>query len=362
MHVPTPRHDVSKAAPAQAESPAGSRAWRALGFLLAAGWLALFVAEAHAAEPALAAGEFARVGEVRISTEDYERAFAIAARSKFYHGKPPEAEVARLQREVAQKLVDDVLLAKEAHRRRIKPDEAGIQRTLEGYEQRYKTSEQWQKNRATLLPELRRKMEADSLVAQLEASVRAVGKPTDRQVESYYEAHKDKFTEPQQVRLSMILLKVDPSSPQAQWNGARDEGQAIVKRLRAGADFTELAKVHSGDASADKGGDLGYVHQGMLPEPAQVAVDKLKPGEISEPVFLLEGVAVLRLDERKAARLNPLDKVRERAAALWARDRGEEAWTALLARLRRETPARIDESRYLPLPAHAAQQPGPSAR
>jgi parvulin-like peptidyl-prolyl isomerase len=340
----------------------GARAWRAAGFVLALGWLALFVAEARAADGKLADGAFARVADVTISQADYDRAFAVASRSKFYHGKPPEAEVARLQREVGQKLIDDILLAREAKRRKIQPDADAIQRTLDGYDAQYKASAQWQKNRERMLPELRRKMEADSLVAQLEKQVRGTPKPTDKQVEAYYAQNKDKFTEPEQVRLSMILLKVDPSSPQAKWDGARDEGQAVVKRLRAGADFAELAKVHSGDVSADKGGDLGYVHQGMLPEPAQVAIDKMKPGDISEAVFLLEGVAVFRLEERKEARLNPLAKVRDRAEGLWARDRGDETWKALIERLRRGTPAVVDESRYLPLAAKAATSPGSNAR
>ena len=94
---------------------------------------------------------------------------------------------------------------------------------------------------------------------------------------------------------------------------------------------------------------MGYVHQGILPEPAQQALDKMKPGELSDPVVLLEGVAVLRLEGRKPAKLNSLDVVRERAGDLWQRDQGEAAWAALLAKLRRETPVKIDESRFLPL-------------
>jgi parvulin-like peptidyl-prolyl isomerase len=94
---------------------------------------------------------------------------------------------------------------------------------------------------------------------------------------------------------------------------------------------------------------MGYVHRGMLPDLAQEAVDKLKPGEISDAVVVLEGVAVFRLEERRPAKLNPLDAVRDRATDLWMRDKGEEAWTALVAKLRRDTPVKLDDSRFLPL-------------
>ena len=310
-------------------------------------------AQAPAAAPATAAA-FAKVGDTVITHQDFDTAFAQAARGKFYHGKPPENAVAMLQREVAQAMVDEILLAKEAQRRNVQPDHAAIKRTLDGYEERYRNSEQWKNNRERLLPGLKAKLERDSMLEQLGKQVKSVGAPTESQLEQYWEAHKDKFTAPEQVHLSMILLKVDPSSPQAKWDGARDEGAAIVKRLRAGADFKQLAQLHSGDASAEKGGDMGYVHSGMLPEPAQKAVDKLKPGEISEAVVLLEGVGVFRLEERRASRLNPLAAVRDRARDLWMRDTGEENWAALLAKLRRETPATLDESRFLPL-ATAAQ-------
>lgn len=319
-----------------------------LGLLAALAGLALPGLQAGAADK-VGAAVFARVGDVVIEQPAYDQAYAVAARNKFYHGKPPEQDVARLQREVGDALVNEVLLLKEARRRRLVPDQAAIAKEIDGYEARYKTSPMWLANKATLLPPLKRKLEEHSVLDQLQAAVRQVPEPSERQVEAYYEQHRDKFTEPEQVHVSVIMLKVEPSSPQAQWNGALDEGMAIARRLRAGADFAALAHLHSGDRSADKGGDMGYLHRGMLPEPAQAAVDKLAKGGVTDAVALLEGVAVFRLEDRKPARLNSLSAVRQRAADLLQRDQSEQAWSDLLSRLRRETPVRVDETRYLPL-------------
>jgi parvulin-like peptidyl-prolyl isomerase len=306
------------------------------------------VAPHPAAQPE-ADAVFARVGDTVITREQYDAAFALAARNKFYHGKPPEGEVALLQREVGQKMVDDILLAAEAKRRNLRPDAAAVQKTIDGYDERYKGSAQWKANRERVLPGLKAKLEADNVMEQLSASARSVGEPTDAELQKFYGDNKDKFTSPEQVHLRMILLKVDPSSPQAQWNGARDEGAAIARRLRGGANFEELAHLHSGDASAQKGGDMGYLHRGMLPEAAQKAVDGMKPGDISDAVTLLEGVAVFRLEGRKEPVLNPLATVRQRARDLLLRERSERAWESFLAKLRRETPVQLDETRFLPL-------------
>lgn len=309
--------------------------------------------DATAAAAAPADAVFAKVGDVLVTRQQFEAAFAQAARSKFYHGKAPDGAVAALQREVGQGIVDDILLAAEAQRRNIAPDHEAVQRTLDAYEERYRGSPQWAANRERVLPALKAHLERDSVLEALRKAVKTVADPTEEELFGYWQAHQDKFTAPEQVRLSVILLGVVPSAPQAKWEEAQAEGAAIVKRLREGADFQELARQHSRDPSAANGGDMGFQHKGMLPEPVQLALDTLKPGEFSEPVVLLEGVTIFRLDERRPARLNPLDGVRTRARDLWKRDQGEEAWSRLLARLRSETPATIDDSGFLPLAASA---------
>lgn len=297
---------------------------------------------------------FARVGNETIPMSEYDMAFRAAARSKFYHGNAPDAEVAKLQREVGDRVVNELLLVKEAGRRGIKPDAAEVAKQLDALTSRYRNSENWKQMSASVLPALEKRLKQENVLGQLEKQVRAVPAPTDRQVEAYYAAHQDKFTEPEQVRLSVILLKVDPSSPKAAWEAAVREGTAIVKRLRGGASFQQLAELHSQDATSSKGGAMGYVHHGMLPEPAQAGVDKLKPGEISDPIVLLEGVGIFRLEDRRVARLNPLPSVRERAVGLWQREQSDLAWTALAAKLRSQASVTINESHYRPLANQSA--------
>ncbi len=292
---------------------------------------------------------FARVGKTVITQRDYDNAFAVASRNRFYHGKPPDAEVAALQREIGDKLVTDALLLSEAKRLKLKPDTAEVQQKLEQYEQRNAANPQWQKVRDRALPILARRFEEESLRSKLEQRVRKVPTPNEKKLRAYYSAHLDKFTEPEQLRVSIILLSVDPSAPD--FDIKRVRGEELVKQLRAGADFAELARLHSGDAeTSDQGGDMGYLHGGMLSEMSQLVVSKLKPGEISDPVGLMEGIGIFKLTDRKEAKLNSFNAVKPRASELYLIDEGERAWKALIAQLRKKTPIKVDESRYLPLP------------
>ena len=298
---------------------------------------------------------FAKVGSIVITQQDYDIALDGAARRKFYHGKPPEGAIAVLQREVGDTLVTNALLLREARRRALKPDNAAIQKTLEQYEQRYRNNEQYKQNRAQLVQSLTKRLQEESLLSQLEKLVRNVPPPDEKQMREYYAAHPDKFTEPEQLRLSYILLKVDPSSPTAAWEKAREEAQALVKRLRDGADFAALARARSGDISAEQGGDLGYMHRGMMSDTVQGTVDKLKPGAISDPIRVLEGVGIVRLSERKLPQLNSFEAAKVRIRELWLREQSERAWKSLIAQLRKETPVHVDESRYLPLTTDAGE-------
>lgn len=311
---------------------------------------------AQAAQSAVDAAQgpvFATVGNKVISAQEYETAVNAAARQKFYHGKPPEAEVDALFREIGDKLIERVLLADEAARRRIKPDAKKIDETVAGYEARYKDSPQWKQNRERLLPGLREKLEQQDVVEQLEATVRKQGKPSQADVRAYYESHPASFTEPEKIHLALILLKVDPSSPKLVWDKADEEAKLIAGRLMNGADFAELAKLHSGDDSSQKGGDLGYLHRGMLPENLQSKVDDLKPGSLSEPVRMLEGIGLFRLIDRKAALKRNFDDVAERAGDLLMRERSETAWKSFTTNLRKHARVEIDTKRYPKLAASA---------
>ena len=90
---------------------------------------------------------------------------------------------------------------------------------------------------------------------------------------------------------------------------------------------------------------MGYIHHGMLAADAQQVLDKMvSPGEISAPVMLLQGVAVLRLDERVAPVLNTMDVAEPRVRELLAREQADAAWKGLLEGLRARTSTIINDN------------------
>jgi peptidyl-prolyl cis-trans isomerase SurA len=104
------------------------------------------------------------------------------------------------------------------------------------------------------------------------------------------------------------------------------------RRILAGqADFAQLAREHSQDASAKQGGDLGWSNPGMFVPEFEETMNALKPGEISQPLVSRFGVHLIELIERREARLTPREqremvrqavrqKKIEEAYAIWAQE------------------------------------------
>lgn len=280
-----------------------------------------------------------------IGVAEFEEALAATVRQRFYHRQPREDQLEALRRDVTELLVNRVLLVKEARRRGLRANEDKVRAELAAFERRYQRQPNWPEIREQSLPALTRALQEQSIVAQMEAATRAVPPPGEAELRSYYASRPELFTEPERVRLSMILLKIDPSSPAAAWEQALQQTQDYARQIASGADFAELARRHSSDASASHGGDLGYQHRGMLPPGIETEIDKIVPGGILGPIRLLEGMAIFRLVERKPAQLRTLEDVRRTAAELWTREQGETRWRELIARLRADAEIRTVNDR-----------------
>ena len=302
-------------------------------------WLCLLVIGSHssvlgAVDTADAGAVFAEVGSTILTVGDVDEAMRQMVQSRYYHQAVPQAHVTTIRDAVEDELITRTLLIQEAELRGILVDEDAIQKQLDIYDQRYHDKASWQSRRDTLLPRLERKLREDEMLAALERDVRRLPPPKQTELRAFYAASTALFTEPEQFRVSLILLKVDPAATPAARKAAFAEAEALSSRIRDGADFAALARIHSADKSAANGGDMGYLHAGMLGQSVHTTVSALGIGAVSEPLRVLEGVAILRLDERITPRIRPFGEVRTRAQQLWLRERADAAWARFTKRVR----------------------------
>ncbi len=152
-------------------------------------------------------------------------------------------------------------------------------------------------------------------VAYLEVSRKEIAKTiaiSDELINQTYEESLAKFTSPEQRKASHILIPFSKDAEDSVKAVAKEKVDDLHKKLTSGEDFSALAKEFSKDpGSAKNGGDLGYFNKGdMVPEFEEVSYS-LKVDDISEPFESPFGFHIIKLTGIKAAKVKPLDKVKQ---------------------------------------------------
>src|SRR5918993_4146160 len=129
----------------------------------------------------------------------------------------------------------------------------------------------------------------------------------EQDIQRAYRQNIDQYSQPEQVRVSHILLNTKGKNEAA----VRARAEDLLKQIKGGADFAALAKAHSQDpVSAAKGGDLDFFAKGrMVPEFEAVAFT-LPVGQLSDLVKTPYGFHIIKVTDKKAAEVQPLDAVR----------------------------------------------------
>ncbi|MBL0225903.1 MAG: peptidylprolyl isomerase [Geobacteraceae bacterium] len=124
---------------------------------------------------------------------------------------------------------------------------------------------------------------------------------TEEEARKFYDQNPDKFSRPESVKASHILLGVDQKASAEDKKTAREKAEKLRKELAGGADFAALAKGNSTCPSSQQGGDLGFFGKGQMVPAFEQAAFALKPGEISDVVETQFGYHIIKLTEKKAA-------------------------------------------------------------
>ncbi|MCX7770367.1 MAG: peptidylprolyl isomerase [Proteobacteria bacterium] len=133
------------------------------------------------------------------------------------------------------------------------------------------------------------------------------------EAKNYYQININDFVEvPEQVRARHILFRLPQNANEEERKKVLERAESIIKLLKEGADFGELAKIHSDDpGSKAKGGDLGFFSRGRMVKPFEDTAFSLKVGEISSPIQTNFGIHIIKVEEKKEAKYKPFEKIRE---------------------------------------------------
>ncbi len=217
-----------------------------------------------------------------------------------------------IYRNAIDQLVVYKLLSQESRKRGITVDDKEIAGKIAQIRSQFPTQDAFEKalkDRGMSPDTLKHDAEVDLRVTKLvDAEESTLPGPSDADAKDFYAKNPDQFKEPEQVRASHILVRVDAKADAAAKKKARAEIDAVLKQAKSGGDFAKLAQEHSQDGSASQGGDLGYFPKGqMVPEFDKVAFE-MKPGQISDVVTTQFGYHVIKVIDHKPGRTVPFEE------------------------------------------------------
>jgi parvulin-like peptidyl-prolyl isomerase len=121
--------------------------------------------------------------------------------------------------------------------------------------------------------------------------------PTQQEIETYYNAHKDEFAEPAKARIDVVKFDLKPS--QADFQDAKYTIERVREQVLAGEDIGALAKTYSEAPTSHVEGSTGFLARGQRENEYFDALDRLGAGAVSAPVAVQDGYYLLKLVETK---------------------------------------------------------------
>jgi peptidyl-prolyl cis-trans isomerase D len=184
-----------------------------------------------------------------------------------------------------------------------------------------------QKSYANSVPEKRKIKYAVLDTGKLQSGVQV----TRDDLQAYYNQHRDEYRVPEQIKVSHIWIKMPLPGPDGKIDekgvaDAQRRAEDVLKQLKAGAKFEDLAKKYSEDTgSANVGGSLGWIGKNQMGADFEKAASSLPKGKTSDVVKTVDGFHIISVDDKQDAHMKSLDEVKAEIEPILKQQKTQEA-------------------------------------
>jgi peptidyl-prolyl cis-trans isomerase SurA len=289
-------------------------------------------------------------------------------------GLSSEDRIERFLREnnarILQEAIDDLLLVQKAEElgMRLRPDY--VKEIVEGIkkENNITTDEELQqqlRREGMSVDELKRNIERSIMRRQLlSRELESKVAVSEAEARADYEAHRSEYAHPATLHLQEIVVKTQ--------SGSMALANDLVRRARAGEDFSELARAYSTAPTRSAGGDLGRLSRGDLTPDIEKVAFALPVRAVSEPLPTPEGYRILKVVEKTEGTQVPFEEAKAEILKRLSAERTAREYESYMEGLRkgamidvrvREVPlqAAVPASPTLEIPGAATPPQNPEA-
>ena len=161
---------------------------------------------------------------------------------------------------------------------------------------------------------------------------------TKEEEQKFYDQHRSEMQRKEQVKLSELLVSTEQAGDdQQKIDAAKAKADDLLKQIRAGASFEDIAKKNSDGATAAQGGDLGDpFERGKLAKQLEDLTFGMKKGDVSDVIRTKQGFVILKVTEHQQAGIPAFKDIENRVQEAVYMQKMQPALRDYLKRLREE--------------------------
>jgi peptidyl-prolyl cis-trans isomerase C len=280
--------------------------------------ISFFTMPALADEAASSGKEIASVNGKAISKSQYELMLSVFKKRAGHKGRQlNDAALTTVKNQILENLINAELLYQQSQKEGIRVEQKVINEQIEKYKERFsdETSKETAYKKALkemhvsekeFQTEIQRALAINQLI---DTNVRQKITVTDEESKKYYNNNLNLYKQPEQVKISLIWIKVTPDAEASKKNQARKKIEMVQKKVQQGEDFGMLAKAYSEGPSAQREGAWGYLKRRKTTDPIREAAFALNVGEVSGIVETKSGYHLIKVTDKKPAGTTPYKEV-----------------------------------------------------
>ena len=255
-------------------------------------------------------------------------------------------QMEELKKDVLEGLIEREVLYQESQKAGIKIADQKVEDQVAAIKKRFPNEEEFKKALAGMglteedvREQIQHGLAIRELIDQKVANKVVI---TDEETKAYYDANPQLFNQPEEVKASHILIKVEPTADDATKATARKKVEDLQQKLKDGGDFAELAKENSEGPSNARGGDLGYFKRGQMVKPFEDVAYSMKIDEVSDLVETRFGYHLIKVSDKKPEQTLAYADVKDKIAQRLKQEKVEKDATLYVEDLKKG--AKIEKS------------------
>jgi parvulin-like peptidyl-prolyl isomerase len=277
----------------------------------------------------------ATVNDVDITASEFAEALTNL-KSKLSEDAPLEEDQARVMKlNLLNQLIDRKLLVSEAENLGITVSEEEIDSAVNGIIDEYpdrETFDEQVENGNIDLDQWRLEIEYKLLLEKLvESALSQEIEILPEEIETYYEENREEYSADEMVHALQIMVET------------REEAEELLSEIKGGADFSDLASIHSISPDSARGGDLGFFSREEMPPDFEIAFD-MEPGELSDVMESPYGFHILKVLEKSPAKDMTLEEATPEITEKLKRIKAEEQYGLWFSEIKERAEIEINPS------------------